>query len=152
MNMTEARFALRPISARDADALREQGGPVSVADESPGYPCRQCLRDAEIGEELILVSYDPFVGDSQYRSASPIFLHQTPCEPALESPELPTQLIGRQLSVRSFDRNEMMIDATVIDGEELELTIAEFFDAADSDKIHVHNASRGCWAVTVERA
>ena len=45
-------FMLRPISQSDADALRLGGGPVYVADECPGYPCRQCLRDAAIGDEL----------------------------------------------------------------------------------------------------
>jgi Protein of unknown function (DUF1203) len=59
-------FELRPIDPAEADRLRASWGhaPVCVADERPGYPCRQCLEDAEIGEELLLVSYDPFMIDS----------------------------------------------------------------------------------------
>lgn len=151
--MNNTAFALHPISARQADALREIGGVGYVADEHPGYPCRQCLRDADIGEELILVSYDPFAKDTPYRSAGPIFLHRSPCAPDVSTDDdLPTQLTHRQLSVRSFDTNEMMIDAAIIDGEDLRDTIRTFFDAAESDKIHIHNATRGCWAVTIERS
>ena len=145
-----SRFALQPISSRDADALRNIGGQIYVADERRGYPCRQCLSDAQVGEELILVSHDPFSGGSPYRSASPIFLHRTPCV-SPESDDMPTQLTCRQLSVRSFDENEMMIDAAVIDGIDLETTVETFFGVAESALIHVHNAMRGCWAVTIER-
>ena len=73
-------------------------------------------------------------------------------EPALIEPALPEQLIRRRLSVRSFDRDEMMIDAAVIDGTDLEFTIHRFFADTDSNQIHVHNATRGCWAVAVDRA
>ena len=45
----------------------------------------------------------------------------------------------------------MMIDAAVIEGYDLGDTIDRFFGDDESRQIHVHNASRGCWAVTVER-
>ncbi len=153
--MNDRTFVLRPLSLTDADALRQRGGQVYTADEYPGYPCRQCLRDAAVGDELILVSHDPFDTDSPYRSASPIFIHRTSCQPYAADtaePGLPAQLTRRQLSVRSFDRDEMMIDAAVIDGGELEPTINRFFADPDSIGIHVHNATRGCWAVGVQRA
>ena len=81
-------FTISPIDARTADRLRAAATVVRVADESPGYPCRQCLRDAEVGEELVLVSYDPFEGfgeHSPYRSASPIFLHRDDCGGRLDT-------------------------------------------------------------------
>lgn len=144
-------YELAPISSADAARLRSAGGEVYVADSMPGYPCRQCLRDAEVGEELVLVSHDPFSANSPYRSASPIFLHRTPCQVSAVTQRLPLQLTRRQLSVRSFDLDEMMIDATVIDGGELDDTIRRFFDDAAAHHLHVHNATRGCWAVTVTR-
>jgi hypothetical protein len=150
--MSNSTFVLRPISPTDADALRLRGGPLVVADEHPGYPCRQCLRDAAVGDELILVSHDPFRTESPYRSASPIFLHRASCQPHAIEPGLPDQLTRRQLSVRSFDSEEMMIDAAVIDGTDLEFTIQRFFADTAANRIHVHNATRGCWAVAVDRA
>jgi hypothetical protein len=145
------RFRFVPIDDSVADAFRTAGGVGYVADSKPGYPCRQCLRDAEIGEELILVAHDPFTIDSPYRSASPIFLHAQPCAPDLAATAIPEQLTVRQLSVRAFDDRAMMIDAALIDGTELQATIERFFADDTTDRIHVHNASRGCWAVTVVR-
>ena len=150
--VSKSGFRLLPIGAAEADALRHGGGEIYVADEKPGYPCRQCLRDAEIGEEVILVSHDPFTTDSPYRSASPIFIHRNRCEPPADLHELTTQLTARQLSVRSFDRDEMMLDAVVIDGHDLGETISKLFADRTADRLHVHNAERGCWAVAVTRA
>ncbi len=142
-------YTLMPIAEATATELRERGGPIYVADAYPGYPCRRCLNDAEVGEELVLVSHDPFEQDSEYRSASPIFLHTESCAP--NEDELPLQLTRRQLSVRAFDEREMMIEAEVIDGVDLDETIEAFFLNPEAQRIHVHNASRGCWAVAVER-
>lgn len=147
-------YKFLPISTADAETLRRQGGPVYVADAKPSYPCRQCLCDAEIGDELILVSHDPFSVTSPYRCASPIFLHRVPCAPAVgvdDQPEPPAQLTCRQLSVRSFDDGGMMIDAAVIDGTELDETAHRLFDDPDSTELHVHNVPRGCWATTLVR-
>lgn len=122
-----------------------------VADAVPGYPCRQCLQDADIGDELILVSHDPFLGSSPYQSASPIFLHRQTCS-APKDDQLPLQLTRRQLSVRSFDADEMMLDAAVIDGTRLDETLIRFFGDDQAQRVRVHNAERGCWATDVERA
>lgn len=150
--MTDTRFTLRSIPHDEADALRKAGGDVSIAGEFPGFPCRQCLQDAEVGEELILVSHDPFIGSSPYRSASPIFLHRHTSTPPAEDRALPEQLTRRQLSVRASDSDQLMIDAVVIEGSDLDLTLQRFFDNIDINQVHVHNASRGCWAVSAERA
>ena len=121
-----------------------------VADSSPGYPCRQCLKDAEVGEVLALVSYDPFTLGSPYRSASPIFLHKDDCGRADVS-TIQGQQLRRQLSVRAFDANEMMVNGTLIDGVDLENTAARLLASNEVLFIHVHNASRGCWALRIER-
>ncbi len=149
--MTSTEFVVVAIDPAAADELRDRGGRLYVADEHPGYPCRQCLRDAEVGDELILVSHDPFTCDSPYRSASPIFLHRFPCPPHPIASELPRQLTRRQLSVRAFDEAEMMLDAAVIDGAELAATIERFLGEPATHHAHVHNASRGCWAARVDR-
>lgn len=151
-NAVTRQFRLVPIESSIADGLRATGGIRYTADSKPGYPCRQCLRDAEIGEELILVAYDPFTHDSPYRSTSPIFLHAQPCAPVPRADALPELLTVRTLSVRAFDDQAMMTNAEVIEGRDLEETIERFFEDLDVDQIHVHNASPGCWAVTVTRA
>ena len=148
--MSNSTFVLDGIDPEAADALRARGGITYVTDEKPGYPCRQCLRDAEIGEEVILVSHDPFTASSPYRCASPIFIHREPCTPH-HSTGLPEQLARGQRSVRAFDAAAMMLDAALIDGAELSATIDRFFDNASIDHLHIHNEPRGCWAARVDR-
>jgi hypothetical protein len=160
VTMTTNNFALRPLTPAVAADLRQKGGEIYVADDD-GYPCRQCLRDAEVGEELILVSHDPFTTDSPYRSSSPVFVHRHDCSANVvginssaadvTAAPLPRQLTRRRLSVRSFDTSAMMIDAAVINGTDLASTIASLFAAPDAHRLHVHNAGRGCFAVAVDR-
>lgn len=149
--MSNTDFVLTPLDAETADSLRARGGEIYVADAKPGYPCRQCLTDAEIGAELILVSHDPFDLDlvTPYRSRSPIFLHRIPCDPPHDLSQIPEQLLVRELSVRSFDAAGAMIDAARIDGAELGSTLEQLFTELAAEVIHVHNAVRGCWATTV---
>ena len=149
--MPAPSFRLMPIDPEVAQSLREHAEVVQVADAKPGYPCRECLKDAEIGDELVLVSYDPFATDSPYRGSSAIYLHRIPCEPWRDDGAVPQQQLGRRLSFRSFASDEMMIDAELVEG-------ATFIDAASRmlqnnlvEFINVHNASPGCWALRVER-
>jgi len=144
-------FSVAGIDPAEADRLRAAGGVTYVADEKPGFPCRQCLRDAEIGEEMILVSYDPFEESSPYRSASPIFLHASSCAEFDDADGLPEQLTCRNLSVRGFDGAAMMQDGVVIDGRDLHATIDDLFTNPAIEYLHVHNAGRGCWAAKVRR-
>lgn len=146
-------YRLHPIDPAVADLLRAANpdAPAYVVDHHPGYPCRQCLRDAEVGEEVILVSYDPFSADSPYRSASPIFLHRTPCDPPADLVTLPPQLTRRRLSVRAFDDGAMMIDAALVDGSDLAGTLDRLLADERCDHVDVHNAGRGCWATRVDR-
>ena len=152
-SVSTTAFRLRPIDPVEADRLRARwaDSSVCVADEKPGFPCRQCLRDAEIGDELVLVSHDPFIIDSPYRSASPIFLHRKACSPPDDLHALPEQLMVRQLSVRAFDGNALMIDAAIVQGDHLAGALDRMFEDAKCDHVHVHNATRGCWAVRVDR-
>lgn len=145
-------FALDPISAADAARLLAEGGDRYVVDAVPGYPCRRCLRDADIGETVVLVSHDPFRTDSPYRSASPIFLHAEPCSPAGVSEDVPRQLAIRTLSIRAFDREAMMTEAVVAGGADAAEIFERMFDDPAVDHLHVHNADRGCWATAVRRA
>src|SRR5207302_5480437 len=43
-------------------------------------PLRCCLRNAREGEQLILFSYEPPIGDSPYREIGAVFAHAAPCD------------------------------------------------------------------------
>ena len=144
-------YVLKPLPSADADRLRAKGGRRMIVDSKPGFPCRECQQDAEMGEPMLLVSYDPFEGDSAYRGASPVFIHEESCGGPVGEPAITSQHTDRQLSVRAFDDEFMMIDASLVDGGRLEAEIERHFDNDEASVLHVHNSPRGCWSVTVTR-
>jgi hypothetical protein len=116
-------------------------------DKPNAYPCRRCLRDGEVGETMMLLSYDPFVGASPYSGPGPIYVHDRDCT-TFDGEEIPDQLTRRLLSVRAYDASHMLVDADVIEGAELE-------DAAqrllrNASYLHVHNARPGCFAARID--
>ncbi|KAI8626459.1 hypothetical protein F5Y19DRAFT_478574 [Xylariaceae sp. FL1651] len=118
-------------------------------------PCRRCLQDSQVGDEMLLLSYDPFLGDSPYRCASPIFLHSKPsCELAASPTALPEQQRGRLLSVRAYDGKHMMVDADVVDGNKVVEVCQRMLEeeGSSAEYCHVHYAMQGCFAVRVDKA
>jgi hypothetical protein len=129
--------------------LQDDPGAVRVvADEPNSFPCRRCLRDAEAGEAMILLGYDPFLGASPYAGRGPIYVHEHDCTP-FDGDGIPSQLTRRLLSVRAYDERHMMVGADVVDGTELEATAERLL--ADGAYVHVHNARPGCFAARIDR-
>ena len=82
---------------------------IVVADEADAFPCRRCMTDAQPGERLLLLPYDPFRAESPYTGHGPIFVHADGCEPFRQNGEVPEQLRRRLLAIRAYDSNAMMI-------------------------------------------
>ncbi|KAK4086044.1 hypothetical protein PCL_07243 [Purpureocillium lilacinum] len=92
-----------------------------TVDEENSFPCRRCLKDGAVGDEMLLTPYDPFLGDSPYRQPGPIFVHLNPtCGAYKPDGALPEQLRRRLLSVRSFGKDHCMVDADVVQGDQLD--------------------------------
>ena len=128
--------------------------PISLtASEGMRPPCRRCLLDASPGELLNLIAYDPFPADSitPYRGTGPIFVHAYDCG-LFEGSVLPERQLRRQLSVRAYDANHMMVAAEVVEGSNFERTAGGMLADDQAAYINVHNAKPGCFAVRVERA
>jgi hypothetical protein len=129
--------------------LTDDPGAVRVRVDRPNaYPCRRCLRDAEPGETVLLLSYDPFVGRSPYSGPGPIYVHDHQCA-AFEGDGLPDQLTRRLLSVRAYDDDHMLVDADVIEGTALRDEAQRLL--RDASYLHVHNARPGCFAARIDR-
>jgi hypothetical protein len=134
-----------PLPAPLAD---DPGAVRVVADQPNAYPCRRCLQDAEPGEPLLLLGYDPFLGSSPYAGCGPIYVHERDCEP-FEGEGIPSQLTRRLLSVRAYDDDHMLVDADVIDGTSLDGEAQRLL--AGAAYLHVHNARPGCFAARIDR-
>jgi hypothetical protein len=120
----------------------------TVADAPHAFPCRRCLTDAEPGEAVLLLSYDPWTLDSPYRQPGPVFVHERDC-PTAAPVELPDQQRRRLLSVRAFDSDGLARKAFVAKGSELDLD--GVLDDPAVSFVHLHNAGPGCFAARVDR-
>lgn len=148
--LPSSRFA--PLFALSREELAARGVIRRVADRQPGFPCRVSLRDAAVGESVLLLNYEHLPVASPYRSSHAIFVRQGATDARLEINEIPQLLRIRLLSLRAFDRNGMMLEADVVPGEELGPAIDRLLDRGASDYLHVHNARPGCFAARVDRA
>jgi hypothetical protein len=124
--------------------------PRQVADAPHAYPCRRCLTDAEPGEVLRLVAYDPWTVDSPYRQHGPVFVHDEPCETAVVT-ALPEQQRRRLLSLRAFDAVGLPTVAEVLPGADASARLEELLGDPGTAFVHLHNAAPGCFAARVDR-
>jgi hypothetical protein len=131
--------------------LADDPGAVRItADKPHAYPCRRCLKDAEPGDALLLLSYDPFRGASPYSGPGPIYVHEDDCAP-FAGDAIPDQLTRRLLSVRAYDERHMLVEADVVDGAALEEHAEHLLAAPGAAYLHVHNARPGCFAARIDR-
>ena len=133
------------------DVLAARGIQRVRADASPGFPCRVSLRDAAIGEELLLLSYAHFAVDSPYRASGPIFVRTGASEATPAPDEVPDSLRVRLLSLRAYDAAHRMVAAEVCDGEHVAAALERLFARAEIDVVHLHNAKPGCYAAVARR-
>jgi Protein of unknown function (DUF1203) len=123
-----------------------------TADQSPGFPCRVSLRDAEPGATLLLLNYEHLPVSSPYRSSHAIYVREYAEEAHLAVNEVPDVLRRRLLSLRAFDKRGMLLDADVADGRDIEPLIERMLESREVEYVHVHNAKPGCFAARVDRA
>ena len=123
-----------------------------TADHAPGFPCRVSMRDAEVGETLLLCNYEHLNVATPYRSSYAIYVRENAEEARIAVNDVPEVLRRRLLSLRAFDKGGMLLDADVIDGREVEALIERMFANQRIEYIHVHNAKPGCFAARIDRA
>jgi len=141
-----------PFFALSDEELAARGMARVVADEKPCFPCRVTLRDADIGETLLLLNYEHHGVHNPYRSSHAIFVSEHASRPYDEVNRIPEVMTNRLLSVRSFDESGMMLDADIAAGTDVEPLILRLFADPRAAYLHVHNAKRGCFSARVERA
>jgi hypothetical protein len=141
-----------PLFDLDNSALEKIGAIRMLVDECPGFPCRVSLEDAEIGEEVILLPYQHHQTNSPYQASGPIFVRKIAQTTQLDINQIPKMLNHRLLSLRGYDSNAIMKEATVVEGKNLNEQINKIFENEEILYIHIHNAKPGCYNCVVERA
>jgi len=141
----------RALFALSDEELAARGARRVVAD-GPGFPERIGLREAAVGETLLLVNFTHQPADNPFRAAHAIFVGERSHEAYDGTNVVPEVLRSRLISLRAFDGDDMMVDADVVDGKQLESAIGRMFASPGVAYLQAHFAKRGCYAARVERA
>jgi hypothetical protein len=123
-----------------------------VADNKPGFPDRIEMRDAEIGEKLLLLNHVCQPAETPYRATHAIFIIEGAENTYQRVNEIPEVMRKRLLSLRAYNAEGMMLDADVVDGKDVESVVMRMFGSADVTYIHAHNAKPGCYSGRIDRA
>ncbi|MET3029118.1 DUF1203 domain-containing protein [Flavobacterium sp. UW10123] len=156
----EANFKIKSLNHTEfsgyfelTDLELEKIGAIRMTvDKFPGFPCRVSLEDAQIGEEVILLPYSHHKTISPYQASGPIFIRKKATTPTFEINQIPHMLNHRLLSLRGYNENGMMKEASVTEGSSLKESIIKTFENEKISYIHIHNARPGCFNCLVERA
>ena len=133
-------------------ALAQAGARRYIVDKNPGFPDRVEVRDLALGETALLLNYTHQPAETPYKASHAIFVREG-AERAYEAiDEVPHVLLIRPISLRAFDKTGEMIDADLVEGEQIEPLIERFLANPDVAYLHAHYAKRGCYAARIERA
>ena len=142
-----------PLFEMSERELHERGSVRRVAPVGSIYPCRVSLRHAAPGETVILTNHEHLADPrSPYRSHGPIFVRRDPGRTFDRVNEVPAMLQARPLSLRAYDRHNMIVAAEVKTGDALPSVAGRLFERDEIVSLHVHNAAYGCYLCRVERA
>ncbi|HEY0157516.1 MAG TPA: DUF1203 domain-containing protein [Thermoanaerobaculia bacterium] len=139
------------------EGLDDLGQPVKRVIAEGGEPCRDVLRRARPGEELILASFSPFTRPGPYREYGPVFVLAHGSDEPVRRDTL-EQLSGTsadylkaQFAVRAYSAAEEISDAALIPASALEETVERLLGAPGTAFLHVRFPAYGCFACRIDR-
>jgi len=125
---------------------------VTVVDSAGGTPLRCCLREANIGERVVLIAYQPATVGGPYAEVGPVFIHAEACEGYTDAHRYPDSFRQRRQLLRAYDADGRIVDAMIAqNGDEAEGGCAAFFARPDVAYIHSRNVLYGCYMFTIRR-
>jgi hypothetical protein len=139
------------------EGLDDLGQPVKRVIAEGGEPCRDVLRRARAGEELILASFTPFTKAGPYKEYGPIFvLAHAADEPVrrdtLVPASSPSSYLREQFVIRAYSADEEIVDAKLVGAAAFDETVERFLDSSAVAFLHVRFATYGCFACRIDRA
>ncbi|MGA3156088.1 MAG: DUF1203 domain-containing protein [Steroidobacteraceae bacterium] len=142
----------RPLYGLSDEELAQKGIRRYIADTCPGFPDRIEMRDAGIGQSVLLLNHVCQPADTPFRASHAIFVREGAETTYVGLDEVPEVMRTRVLSLRAFDGCGMMLDADLADGGKIEALIARLFGNPRVHYIHAHYAKRGCYSGRIDRA
>lgn len=150
-------FRIHVIPSEVLDAVRvagadANGSPVArVTGVTGREPLRCCLRNARIGEEMILFNYEPPLPPSPYREIGAVYVHAhaAECDGPADLTSYPAEWIGRSQVLRAYDERGWIHPATTThDGRDPAKSIAEVLAQPGVVEVHSRNIAYGCYMFT----
>ncbi|MGW0966900.1 DUF1203 domain-containing protein [Streptomyces sp. NPDC002516] len=155
-------YTARPIDAAALKELRDTDDagrrPVPQTDEEGGSPLRCCLRRAEPGERVALVSYAPLrrwaretgADPGPYDETGPVFVHADDCAGPAAPDTLPftnARRVARRYSAAGHILGGRPAEGPAALGEAL----TEAFADPEVALVHVRAVEYGCFLYEVRR-
>jgi hypothetical protein len=160
--MTSTAVTIAPIPQSFLDRARSEGiddlgQAVKRLVAEGGEPCRDVLRRAKAGEELILASFTPFSKSGPYKEYGPIFVlahdgSESVRRDALPPAGAPANYLCEQFVIRAYSPEEEIVDAVMVSAAVLEETVDRFFQSPGSAFLHARFPTYGCFAMRIDRA
>ena len=138
------------FDASDAE-LAALGARREVVNAVPGFPCRVSLTDAPMGETVLLLHHTHHDVTTPYRASGPIYVRRDQPQAQFAPGEVPALLRHRLLSLRAYDADGWMLEATVSEGRTVESAIDLLLSDPRVGYVDVHNAKPGCFNCRVIR-
>ncbi|WP_125561952.1 DUF1203 domain-containing protein [Pseudoalteromonas rubra] len=156
------KYKVVPVRSDFLDKVRnlgidDQNQPVEIMEAKGGEPCRDVLRGAKVGEELILASYCPFTKTGPYKEYGPIFVLANSQRGEFDSNKLPlpngseTDYLGHTFVLKAYCENERILDAKLTSPEQAESDLEEFLTNEKVSFVIARYAAYGCYSFRVER-
>jgi hypothetical protein len=138
------------IRATGADGHGNQLRPFAATGQEE--PLRCCLRYAEPGEQITLISYAPFEHPSVWREVGPVYIHAARCQGYTPTGNLPEQLATGPRVLRTYRADDTMNyehNTVVTDETDLQPIIARLLCERDVATVHVRTLAPQCFLYAV---
>ena len=156
------KYQITPIRNDFLIKVRESGiddqtQPIVHIIANGGEPCRDVLRRAVAGEELILASYCPFSKPGPFKEYGAVFVLANQSDESVNYEKFTSvgnsenDYFGDNLVLRAYDNEEAIYDARVVSPINAELTISEFFEHIKVKFIIARFTAYGCYALRLDR-
>ncbi len=125
---------------------------------SGGEPCRDALRRARPGEEVILASFCPYTLNGPYKEFGPVFVLANPDTQPVQrgalpiAPALDASYLQERFALRAYGHNEWVLDGALVTRDAAQEVVERFLARDDVAFVQARFPSHGCFACRIERA
>ena len=157
MNINARIAPIRPsfLTQVRTEGRDDLGQPVKRLVAEGGEPCRDVLRRALPGEELILASYSPFTKEGPYREFGPVFVLANASDDVIPRDGLSagseSDYLRAKFAIRAYSENEEIVDAALVEATSAQDVVERFFARGDVAFLHARFPTYGCFAVRLDR-